>query len=134
MWHKVPAGITEIHARFRRPLIDIRKEVSLPLLYFQNNNQDCLQCDLSSGQHEFDPLDARHTRRLRLYCHPSEWEPTCSLHQTFAFCWNRRSQNFSRFFQANYWSCYITNLTNPTAAFWKQKTKPQPIPKLMSCF
>lgn len=79
MRHKVPAGITDIHGQFRRPLIDIRKGVSLPLLFFQNNNQDCVLCDLSSGQREFDPLDVRQTRRQRLYCHLSEWKPTCSL-------------------------------------------------------
>lgn len=94
---KVPAGITSIHAQFRRPLIDIRKGVSLPLLFFQNNNQDCMLCDLSSGQREFDPLDVRQTRRQRLYCHPSEWKPTCSLcvlhRSNFCFLLGRKVTN-----------------------------------------
>lgn len=41
---------------FKGPLIDIRTSALCGLLFYQNNNQDCVQCDLSSSQHEFDPL------------------------------------------------------------------------------
>lgn len=63
MWHKVPARISDTHTQFKRPLVDIRTEVSLTQLFFQNNNQDCVLCDLSSVQHESDPLDVSQPRR-----------------------------------------------------------------------
>lgn len=89
MWHKVPAGITDIHTRFRRPLIDFRKGASLPLLFFQNNNQDCVLCDLSCGQHEFDPLVyAGQGGSDCIVMHQNGSPPApfvCFTHQTSAF-------------------------------------------------
>lgn len=51
-----PARISGIHTGFRRPLIDVRTGTAPALLFFQNS-QDCMLCDLSSVQHEFEPLD-----------------------------------------------------------------------------